>query len=233
MRSLIAVVAISGAPMAAAQSTGGVFGPVVDASDEAWDFRVSYDPDSENTALRLHYQRAINSDLRWRVIGQVRSTETSDFDPDHLTAQLLWQVTPDLQAYQSGLRFDGRYRFDDRPGQFTIHWVHQWRQVDHWTLRFISGATLEIGDGAQDGLAIQTRTSAMRSLNSGPKLGAELFSQYGSTTDWLDFEDQRHQAGPVAVWSLGEGWGLYTGALLGVSEAAPDATFRVRATYTY
>ncbi|MEL6246046.1 MAG: hypothetical protein AAFQ85_11915 [Pseudomonadota bacterium] len=233
MRRLIVVLALIGAPIAAAQSTGGVFGPVVDASDEAWDFRVSLDPDSENTALRLHYQRAINSDLRWRVIGQVRSTEESDFDPDNLTAQLFWQVTPDLQAYQSGFRFDGRYRFDDRPGQFTVHWIQQWRQVDNWTLRFISGATLEIGDDAQDGLAIQTRASAMRSLASGPKLGVELFSQYGSTSDWLDFEDQRHEAGPVAVWSLGEGWGLYTGALLGVSDAAPDATFRLRATYAY
>ncbi|MEO0721994.1 MAG: hypothetical protein AAFY43_07565, partial [Pseudomonadota bacterium] len=69
MRRLIVVLALIGAPIAAAQSTGGVFGPVVDASDEAWDFRVSLDPDSENTALRLHYQRAINNDLRWRVIG--------------------------------------------------------------------------------------------------------------------------------------------------------------------
>lgn len=231
MRRVIAVLAITGAPMAAAQSTGGVFGPVVDERDKAWDARLSHDPDSKNTALRLHYQRAINADLRWRVIGQVRSTDETDFDPDHLTAQLFWQVTPDRQAYQSGFRFDGRYRFDDRPGQFTIHWIHQWRQIDHWTLRFISGATLETGDGARDGLAIQTRASAMRSLAAGPKLGVELFSQYGSTSDWLAFEDQRHQAGPVAVWSLGEGWGLYTGVLFGVSEAAPDATFRVRVTY--
>ncbi|MEL6567667.1 MAG: hypothetical protein AAFQ22_04555 [Pseudomonadota bacterium] len=231
MRSFFVALAITGAPVASAQSTGGVFGPVVDESDRAWDFRVSYDPDSENTALRLHYQRAISSDVRWRVVGQVRSTEDADFDPDSLTAQLFWQVTPDLQAYQSGFRFDGRYRFDDRPGQFTVHWIHQWKQVDHWTLRFITGATLEIGDDARDGLAIQTRASAMRSLASGPKLGVELFSQYGSTSDWLGFEEQRHEAGPVAVWSLGEGWGLYTGALLGVSEATPDATFRVRVTY--
>jgi len=231
MRSLTVVFALISAPMASAQSTGGVFGPVVDESDQAWDYRLSYDPDTENTAHRLHYQRAINGELRWRVIGQVRSTEDAEFDADHLTAQLFWQVTPEPQAYQSGFRFDGRYRFDDRPGQFTIHWIHQWRQVDDWTLRFISGATLEIGDGARDGLAIQTRASAMRSLASGPKLGVELFSQYGSTTDWLEFEEQRHQAGPVAVWSLGERWSLYTGALLGVSEAAPDATFRVRVIY--
>ncbi len=217
--------------MAAAQSTGGVFGPVVDEGDSAWDFRVSHDPDSENTAVRLHYQRAIDSDLRWRLIGQVRSTEDADFDPDHLTAQLFWQVTPDLQSYQSGFRFDGRYRFDDRLGQITVHWIHQWRQVDDWTLRFITGATLEIGDDARDGLAIQTRASAMRSLASGPKLGVELFSQDGSTTDWLDLEYQRHEAGPVAVWSLRDGWGLYTGALFGVSESAPDATFRVRVTH--
>ena len=233
MRTLIVVLAIVGAPTAAAQSTGGVFGPVVDESDNAWDVRLSYDPDSENTALRLHYQRAINSDVRWRVVGQIRSTEGTDFDPDHLTAQLFWQVTPDGQSYQSGFRFDGRYRFDARPGQFTIHWIHQWRQIDQWTLRFISGATLEMGEDARDGLAIQTRASAMRSLASGPKVGMELFSQYGSTSDWLAFQEQRHQAGPVAVWSLGEGWGLYTGALFGISEAAPDATIRMRATYAF
>ncbi len=85
-------------------------------------------------------------------------------------------MTPDRQSYQSGFRFDGRYRFDDRPGQFTIHWIHQWRQVDHWTLRLISGATLEIGNDARDRLAIQTRASAMRSLTSGPNPGVENVS---------------------------------------------------------
>ena len=228
MRVLFLGLALAGAPIATAQSTSGVFGPVVDYGEKGWDYRLSYDPDGDNFAQRLHYQRAINDDLRWRLVGQVRSTEDSDFDPDHLTAELLWQVTPDAQEYQSGFRFDGRYRFDDRPGRITVHWIHQWKHFESWTLRFILGSTQEIGSEASNGLAIETRASATRSLTNGPSLGVELFSQYGSTSDWLVFDDQRHRAGPVAVWKLGKDWRVYTGALFGVTDASPDTALRFR-----
>ena len=215
-------------PIAMAQNTSGVFGPVIDADDHGWEYRGTYNPDDGDYNQRLHYQRAINGDLRWRVVGQLRSTDDSDFDPDYVRGELVWQVTPDGQKYQSGFRFEGRYRFEDRPGDVTAHWTNQWKHIDNWTLRAILGATQQIGNDPADGILIQTRASATTSVGDGPKLGIEWFGEYGSTSDWLGLDEQEHQIGPVAVWDLGGDWSLYTGALFGATDATADTNLRFR-----
>jgi hypothetical protein len=215
-------------PAAFAQNTSGVFGPVIDEGESGWEYRATYDPDSEGLAQRLHYQKAINGELRWRVIGQVRKTDDSDVDLDFVRGELVWQVTPDDQKYQSGFRFEGRYRFNERPGALTVHWINQWKHIDSWTGRFIIGATQEVGNDPEDGIGIQTRASMVKSLENGPKLGVEWFGQYGTTSDWLDLDDQEHQVGPVAVWDLNDDWSLYTGALFGVTDATDDTQLRIR-----
>jgi hypothetical protein len=166
--------------------------------------------------------------MRWRLIGQLRSTSDSDLDPDYVRAELVWQMTPDNQKYQSGFRFEGRYRFEDRPGDITIHWINQWKHFDEWTLRFLIGATRQVGNDPADGILIQTRSSATRSIANGPKLGVEWFGEYGSTSDWLATDEQDHQIGPVAIWDLGNDWNLYTGVLIGATEANADTNLRFR-----
>ncbi len=233
MRYLICGLALSVAPAATAQSSSGVFGPVVDEGESGWEYRLAYDPDDEGYNQRLHYQQAINGALRWRVIGQVRKTEDSDFDADFVRGELVWQVTPDEQEYQSGFRFEARYRFDDRPGDVTVHWTNQWKHIDDWTFRWILGATQQIGNDPADGILIQSRASATKSLNQGPKLGVEWLGEFGSTSDWLGLDEQEHQIGPVAVWDLGSDWSIYTGVLFGATDATDDTNLRLRVTKDY
>jgi hypothetical protein len=228
MKLTLCALALVVSPIAYAQNTSGVFGPVIDEGERGWEYRATYEPDSEGLAQRVHYQQALNGELRWRAVAQVRKTDDSDVDLDYLRGEIVWQVTPDDQKYQSGFRFEGRYRFNDRPGDVTVHWANQWKHIDNWTMRFIVGATQQIGNDPADGLQIQTRASAMTSLSDGPKLGLELFSEYGSTSDWLDADEQEHEFGPVAVWKLNEDWNLYSGALFGLTDASADIQLRFR-----
>jgi hypothetical protein len=228
MKLTLCALALVVSPIAYAQNTSGVFGPVIDEGERGWEYRATYEPDSEGLAQRVHYQQALNGELRWRAVAQVRKTDDSDVDLDYLRGEIVWQVTPDDQKYQSGFRFEGRYRFNDRPGDVTVHWANQWKHIDNWTMRFIVGATQQIGNDPADGLQIQTRASAMTSLTDGPKIGLELFSEYGSTSDWLDADEQEHEFGPVAVWKLNEDWNLYSGALFGLTDASADIQLRFR-----
>jgi hypothetical protein len=228
MKLTLCALALVVSPIAYAQNTSGVFGPVIDEGERGWEYRATYEPDSEGLAQRVHYQQALNGELRWRAVAQVRKTDDSDVDLDYLRGEIVWQVTPDDQKYQSGFRFEGRYRFNDRPGDVTVHWANQWKHIDNWTMRFIVGATQQIGNDPADGLQIQTRASAMTSLSDGPKIGLELFSEYGSTSDWLDADEQEHEFGPVAVWNLNEDWNLYSGALFGLTDASADSQLRFR-----
>ena len=56
-----------------AQNTGGIFGPVVNEGHSSLQYRATVDPNNSagdtGFAQRLHYQRAINTDFMWRVVG--------------------------------------------------------------------------------------------------------------------------------------------------------------------
>ena len=109
MRCALIGLALTTAPAALAQNTSGVFGPVVDDGESGWEYRASFDPDDDDLNQRLHYQRAINGALRWRVVAQVRSTDDSDFDPDGVSSR--WKV--------SGTFNDCRLRAENRTKSTT------------------------------------------------------------------------------------------------------------------
>ena len=94
--SLSFILLLLAAPLYA-QNTGGVFPPTVSEGHKSWQYRWAVDPESANGdtafAQRLHYQQAINDDFMWRIVGQVRKTDDSDFDPDFLQAELFWEFS--------------------------------------------------------------------------------------------------------------------------------------------
>lgn len=215
-------------PMSAhAQNTSGVFSPVVDEGERSAQYRLGFDPDGDALAQRFHYQEALNGELRWRFIGQFRRTDGSDVDFDFARLELLWQVTPDDQAYQSALRFEARYRSDDRPGDIGVLWTNQWPLGEGWRLRLIGDLGREIGSGADDGFTLGSRAEISRKLDFSSRIGVQLFSDYGTTEALPGFDEQEHELGPVASFDVGEDWSLVTGALFGLTDASADAQFRL------
>ena len=211
-----------------AQSTSGVFGPVVRDGQTSAQLRLGYDPDDDDYAVRLHYQRVISDALRWRVIGQVRNTSDSDADLDYVQAEMLWQVTPDGQDWQTGFRFDARIRDgDDRPDRVAVNWTNDFKLSDQYSARAILIGDVEVGDNADDGVGLQARARLNRRLPNSQSVGVEWFSSLGSTEEFESLEDQRHQLGPYYNRPLGENWSLYTSVLLGVTDPATDVDIRV------
>ncbi len=212
---------------AAAQNTGGVFGPVVNDGHSSAQYRITYNPDTEGFAQRAHYQQALNDDLMWRVIGQTRKTTDSDFDFDYVQAELFWQLTDNDQAWQSGVRFDVRLRDDDRPGLLGAHWSNQFALAENWRARAVVLSSIDFGDNAADGLFVQTRGQIERGLENGNALGFEVYSAYGAVDNIRDFDDQNHQVGPYGVVKLNDDWAVLGQVLLGVTDAAADEELRL------
>lgn len=234
MRYLIAgLVSMLFAPVAAAQLTSGVPGPVIDAGHAAAGYRAAFEPDTDRLAHRVHYERASSGQLMWRAIAQFRKADGSGVDFDYLQGELRWQVTPDGQAWQSGLRFDARLRDDSRPEQVAIHWLNQWRAMERVRVRLNATLGAELGAGARDGIDLQTRAEISRRLEAGPALGLEMYNRYGSTSDLPALKDQVHQAGLFAELPLAKNFTVRTSALAGLSDASPDATLRVFLSRTF
>jgi len=213
---------------ARAQNTGGVFGPIVNEGHKSFQYRATFDPDNANDttgfAQRLHYQQAINDDFMWRIVGQTRKTNDSDFDFDYLQGELFWQLHQ-KENYSSGVRFDIRTRDNDRPDQVGLNWMHEFAMKDGWGARALVLITKQFGNNSASGIFLQTRFSLQKSTSFGG-VGVETFNSYGNSRDIPSFSDQSHTVGPYVSNSLGNGWSTYAGAQLGVTDPAADLELR-------
>eukprot|EP00919_Chromeraceae_sp_WS-2016_P028034 GHVR01066360.1.p2 GENE.GHVR01066360.1~~GHVR01066360.1.p2 ORF type:complete len:245 (-),score=28.58 GHVR01066360.1:2562-3296(-) len=216
---------------ACAQTTGGVMGPVVNAGHRSVQYRLTVDPNTDQgytqITHRVQYQQAFNDDVLWRIIGQTRETDTSDIDLDYLQAEFVWQVTPNDQAHQAALRLDLRWREGSRPEQIGLNWGNQWTLPNNWQARAAAYTSVQVGDNAARGVALQTRAQLSRKLASGQSVGIEMFNAYGRTGHIRDFDLQNHTVGPFIKMPLTESIGLYSGVLFGITDAAPETQLRL------
>lgn len=217
------------------QTTGTVFGPSVSDGERAAEYRFAFvfgeDGGDDEYAHRVHYQQAVNDRLRWRAIAQFGDGGPGDLEFQYVQGELQWQTlerTP--SGYANALRFDFRLNEgDDRSHQFGANWTNEWVWGDGWRVRALALIDVDLGERARDGVFLEARSSLSRKLASGLRVGVETFSDLGNTELGIgSFEDQGHQAGPVVSASLGEDWGWTAGALLGVSDGAPDSEFVLR-----
>lgn len=228
--SSICLASLSLSHAVSAANTSGVHGPVINPNDRSFMFRNSFVPgedgESDSSAIRLHYQQAMNESLRWRVISQFRSPD-GEWEYDYLRAELLWYLTPDSDgAWDTAVRFDIRTRKGDRPETFAINWTNQWMLTPKWQLRGILIGGWDFGGNATGGTQLGTRASLMYKLDSGQKVGLEMFSEYGKLSDIGSWDEQEHQIGPAISGKFSD-IKYQFGYLAGVSESADDHDFRI------
>lgn len=214
-----------------AQNTGGVFPPTVTENHKSWQYRIALDPDNalgeSAFAQRLHYQQAIDDKLMWRIVGQLRKTQESDFDADFLQAELFWEFSEAGADYQTGLRFDARLRDGGRPDQVGLNWIHAFKLQQGWSARAILLTATQVGSNANSGISLQTRGQLAKRLEGGQSIGIEMFNSYGNSKNIGSFDQQDHTLGPIFSTPLSKNISLFAGALFGISDAAADTQFRL------
>lgn len=209
-----------------AQNTAGVFPPMVNEGHSSLQYRAANDLDRHGFVQRLHYQRAVNGDFMWRVVGQSRKTPNKDVDFDFFQAELFWDLSENTESWRTGFRFDVRVRDRGRPGQLGVHWTNQVQLNANTRARFLVMTAVDIGDGAPSGVLLQTRGDVARSLPSGVEIGLELYNTWGYSSDFGDFDDQLHEFGPMVTVPFGDGWSVLGSVLFGLSDRAPDQDLR-------
>lgn len=210
---------------ASAQNTGGVFPPSVNDGHKSLQYRITFS-DNDRAAQRAHYQEALNDDFMWRVVGQVKSNG-SDTDFDYLQGELFWDFSDKDDDWAQGVRFDLRVRDEDRPNQFGLNWMHQFKLSDKLTARALALSSLQFGTNAADGIFLQTRGNLIYKAADKVNLGVELYNSYGSTDNFQSFKNSQQQVGPFVSFPIRENTSIYLNVLLGMSEATPDTDLRL------
>lgn len=210
---------------ALAQNTGGVFPPGFGDNHETAQYRIAINADTNRFAQRLHYQKSIDSQRLWRIVGQTRETESSDFDFDFIGAELFWELSDTSDKWRKGFRFDAVYRDNDRPGQINVNFMNQWKLEDGWSARLIGLSTLQIGENKRDGIFLQPRAQLAKKMDDGPTLGVEYYGSLGSSEDF-DLKGNRQTVGPFISTKLTGKTSVLAGAQFGLNNASADADLR-------
>ena len=235
MRALLtSLLCLTGFPaLAAAQTTGTVFGPDVDADEREFSYRVAAEYEDAGGeagfAHRIHYQQAINGALRWRALASWSDPAGGDFEFDHVQGELVWQLVERTPAgYSTALRFDARLA-EEAPHEIGVNWTNQWIIAEGWRARGLVLFDRDVGDGANEDWILETRASLYRSLGNGLSLGVESFNEFGGLdAGFGGFDDQSHQIGPVLSGDLIKGVEWSAGVLFGLSDGAADQDVMLR-----
>lgn len=222
------VISIFSASQTLAQNTSGVFGPTVSANDHNFEYRVAADlDDGIQWAQRFHYERAISDNLRPRLIIATEETNGNEVELDFIRAELVWQITPDAQDYQAGMRFEGRVRTEGAE-EVRANFINQWSLGDGWRARAIFLNTLQVADKSNDNLQFSTRLGFSKKLPSGVRAGVHGFFDLGDSGDFQVLTEQvDSELGPFVSFDILENTELYIGTLHGVTEASPDTQLRI------
>jgi hypothetical protein len=141
---------------------------------------------------------------------------------DNFQAQLLWQVTPDKQKWQTALRFDTLIRGQGRSAQLRIGWSNEFDLGGGTRLRATAIAGRELGEDRQRGISLTSATGLSFRLAKDVRLEAQHFGVYGTTADILPLSEQTHQLGPALTFKLSKDWSAGSRVLFGLNSASPD-----------
>jgi len=232
----IFVWAVLGGAKAWAQNTGGVFPPTVNQGHESLQLRVAVNPDRDDDvrhASRLHYQKAVNGDLMWRIVGQIRNTAENDVDFDFLQGEVFYELSDNDDRHQHGFRFDARLRPDSRAEQLGLNFINQFDLGEGWRLRALALTAVELGSTARDGVNLQSRFQISRRLQDKKTIGVELFNNYGNTGSIGSLRSQSHTIGPFFATPLANNVSLFLGPLFGLTQSSPDVEARLWLTRSF
>jgi hypothetical protein len=215
-----------------AQVASGVPGATVKEGEKFLQYRIAIDIDDDKTgevavAQRVMYRQAINDRVSVRGSVQTRRTADSDFDFDYAQLELTWQITPEEQRYQTGLRLDVRTRADNRQEQIGLNWAHQIAFDNGWRARGALTSVIQVSDKTTDEIAFGGSAQISRKLESGVRIGVHGFSNFGDTDGVVFLRRSSTVAGPFIEFKLAENVPVMIGTLHGVTHSARDDEIRL------
>lgn len=214
------------------QIASGVPGATVKDGEKFLQYRIAIDVEDDSTgqaafAQRVMYRQAINDRVSVRGSIQSLRTSDSDFDFDYAKVEVTWQITPEAQRYQTGLRLDLRARANNRADHIGLNWAHQMSFKDGWRARGALSGTLQVSDKTSDNIAFGGSAQLSRKLDSGVRLGVHGFSSFGDSHGLLLLKRSSTVAGPFIAFKLSETVPVMIGTLHGVTHNARDDQIRL------
>ncbi|MEQ9437279.1 hypothetical protein [Hyphomonas sp.] len=217
--------------IASAQSlTGNVGSAGVTSGEQAAEFRVGID-DTGLAQSRIHYEQAFSDCYQLRAIVLLRRDDGEAWDYSGFTVENWFQWAEeqsDGAGFHGGLRLAYTFADGTADDEFNVRLALTDRFASSWEWRANIIAGFETGNQRTDGADLQSRLQITKAVpltlfNADKwRFGAELFSEYGNSENFLSLEDQAHQIGPVVKTTWRNGIYMQVGFRSGLTDGSDD-----------
>lgn len=102
-----------------------------------------------------------------------------------------------------------------------------------WQWRLNVGIDREVGDNASDGYGGDIRASGRYQVAEGYQVAIDYLGDTGKLHNMPSFDGQDHRAGPVLIADITDTIALEAGYLAGLSQSAPDHSFKLGLEYNF
>ena len=216
-----------------AHATKTVTSPYVTKGKAAVEWRGGYEmDDAEEDVFKTRNQFSYGfTDFYDLKVSIDTAHEDGDDEFSDVDFENKFQILPKGEYFiDLGLRLDYTHALnggDDGIGT-KILLAKQTGELSH-ILNLEAGR--DIGDDASDEWGYGLSYSGAYPLTETLALGGEWYSDFGDFED--DYSDQDHRVGPVLYGTAFGAIKYQAGILAGVSDAAPDATIKATANYSF
>lgn len=239
MRFLPKFVAISACMLVAlnvpaqASTTGSVGSPGVTKGQTAVEARVGYSEADEASSQDERFRSRVQIDHGFtdyyagRIVVSQDRRKGDNLEHDTVKFEnRFYLMDKNDYGFDFGVRAAYSHKDGDKKPNSLEFGLYGLVPMDAYELRVNQIFSHEVGEDAETGIGGETRLQLTRSIAQNHRLGLESFHDFGNYSEDSEYNAQSHTIGPVLKGKLGDGFKYETGYRAGISNSAPDHSFK-------
>ena len=218
---------------ATASTTGSVGSASVTKGQTAIEGRIGYSEADEASSQDERFRSRVQIDHGFtdyyagRVVFSQDRRKGENLEHDAIKIEnRFYLLDKDDYGFDFGVRAAYSHKDGDKRPSALEFGLYGLVPMDAYELRVNQIFSHEVGEDSEDGIGGEARLQLTRSIAQNHRLGLESFHDFGNFSDDSEFEEQSHTLGPVLKGKLGESFKYETGYRVGISDSAPDQSFK-------
>lgn len=219
---------------ALASTTSSVGSPTVTKGEAEVAVRAGYSTaddksgDDERFRSRVHLKYGFTDLYAVQIVVSQDKRKGDSFEHDGVKFENRFHILKkDQYGFDFGIRANYSLKDGDKKPDSAEIGFYELIPIDAYELRANQIFSHDVGSDAEDGVGAELRFQATRKFDAGYRLGLESFHDFGNLSDNEGYDEQSHTIGPVVKTDLLNLGQIEAGYRAGISEAAPDHSFKV------
>ena len=225
---------------AGASTTGSVGSASVSKGKTSLEARIGYS-DAENSSSqderfrnRVQIDHGFTDYYAGRIVISQDRRKGDNLEHDAIKVEnRFYLMNKDDYGFDFGLRAAYSHKDGDKKPNALEFGLYALASLDVYEVRVNQIFSHEVGADAEDGIGGEPRLQVTRPIIQGHRFGLESFHDFGNFSDDSEYSDQSHTFGPVFKGKISETMKYETGYRVGISDSAPDHSFKFFLSHTF